>query len=42
MTQDTLAIKLHSTTDAQVWAQEFMRLFGDRREEIDEGRLTRV
>lgn len=29
--------ELLSTTDAKVWAQEFMRLFGDRREDIDEG-----
>jgi len=28
---------LLETTDAQEWAQEFMRLFGDRRDEIDEG-----
>lgn len=29
--------KLHSTTDAQVWAQEFMREFGNRKDDIDEG-----
>jgi hypothetical protein len=28
---------LLQTTDAQEWAQGFMRLFGDRRDEIDEG-----
>lgn len=28
---------LLETTDGQKWAQEFMRLFGDRRDEIDEG-----
>lgn len=25
------------TMDAKLWAQEFMRLFGERRQEIDEG-----
>jgi hypothetical protein len=30
-------LDLLSTTDAQKWAQEFMRLFGDKRDEIDEG-----
>jgi hypothetical protein len=29
-------IDLHATTDAQVWAREFMRIFGERREDIDE------
>lgn len=28
---------LLQTTDAQVWAQEFMRRFGERTDEIDEG-----
>lgn len=26
-----------ATMDAKVWADEFMRLFGDKRHEIDEG-----
>ena len=26
-----------ASTDAREWAAEFMRLFGERREEIDEG-----
>lgn len=26
-----------ATMDAKVWAEEFMRLFGDKRQEIDEG-----
>lgn len=33
---DITAMLLHNTTDGQIWAQEFMRLFGDRRDEIDE------
>lgn len=31
------SLRLQNTTDGQIWAQEFMRLFGDRRDEIDEG-----
>lgn len=30
-------INLHETDDAVVWAKEFMRIFGDRRDDIDEG-----
>lgn len=29
--------ELLQTMDAQVWAKEFMSLFADRKEEIDEG-----
>jgi hypothetical protein len=29
--------ELLGTTDALAWAQEFMRKFGDRKEDIDEG-----
>jgi hypothetical protein len=29
--------RLHATTDAAVWAAEFMALFGSRLEDIDEG-----
>lgn len=32
---DLLALKLHSTTDAEVWADEFMRINGARLGEID-------
>lgn len=31
------ATELLQTTDAEVWADEFMRLFGDRPEVIDKG-----
>lgn len=41
MTDDTKAepfgAKLHSTMDAKVWAQEFMRLRRDNPESLDEG-----
>jgi len=30
-------VKLRSTTDAAVWASEFMAEFGDRKEDIDWG-----
>lgn len=30
-------INLHSTMDASVWAEEFIRIFAHRRDEIDEG-----
>lgn len=36
MAQTTEA-KLHSTMDAKVWAEEFMRIFGQKLSEIDEG-----
>jgi hypothetical protein len=29
--------RLLSTTDASVWAEEFMAEFGDRKQDIDEG-----
>lgn len=29
-------IDLHGETDATIWAKEFMRIWSDRREEIDE------
>ena len=29
--------KLYATTDAAVWAAEFMAEFGDRKDDIDEG-----
>lgn len=29
-------VKLHETTDAVVWAKEFMRIFEDRKQDIDE------
>jgi dATP/dGTP diphosphohydrolase, N-terminal len=28
---------LHSTTDATIWSRYFMQIFGDKKEEIDEG-----
>lgn len=31
---------LLSTTDGSRWAAEFMRLFGDRKNEIDDGLMT--
>jgi hypothetical protein len=34
---DTTALDLSNTTDAQEWAQAFMGIFGDRRDDIDEG-----
>lgn len=33
-------LELLSTTDAQVWAQEFLRLFGERRDDLDEGLMV--
>lgn len=30
-------VKLNGTMDAQVWAKEFMKNFGHRLEDIDEG-----
>lgn len=32
---DALAIKLQGTTDAEVWADEFMRVYGQRKLDID-------
>lgn len=28
-------IKLHETMDADIWAKEFMRIWGDKRQELD-------
>lgn len=34
---ETTKVDPLATMDAKVWAEEFMRLFGDKRQEIDEG-----
>lgn len=33
-------VKLHDTMDAVVWAKEFMRLFGPKLNEVDEGLMV--
>ena len=35
--EQNIKTDLHSTTDAVVWAEEFMLNFSDRLEDIDEG-----
>lgn len=37
---DLQAAKLLETTDAMVWAEEFMKNFGDKLDQIDEGLMV--
>jgi hypothetical protein len=39
-TENRTTLELLETNDAMVWAEEFIRLFGDRRDEIDEGLMV--
>lgn len=36
---DELGVKLHSTMDAQIWAEEFMKINGDDMSDVDESTM---